>query len=87
MITGGPKSKFGIYENDLHKAIEVAKENNIHIVGLHQHIGSNMKKADEEVILQTMRYTFELLEHFYEVKEINVGGGLGVAYRDSEEVS
>jgi diaminopimelate decarboxylase len=46
-----------------------------------------MKKDDEGVILQTMRYTFELLEHFHEVREINIGGGLGVAYRDSEEVS
>jgi diaminopimelate decarboxylase len=58
VITGGPKSKFGIYENDLLKAIKIAKENDIHIVGLHQHIGSNMKKHDEDIILQTMRYVF-----------------------------
>jgi diaminopimelate decarboxylase len=61
VITGGPKSKFGIYEDDLLKAIEVAKNNDIHIVGLHQHIGSNIKKGDEEIVLHTMRYTFELL--------------------------
>lgn len=30
-----------------------------------------------------MRYVFEVLEHFDEVKEINIGGGLGVAYKDS----
>lgn len=44
VITGGPKSKFGIYETDLQKAAEIAKANDIHVIGLHQHIGSNMKK-------------------------------------------
>lgn len=44
VITGGPKSKFGIYETDIQKAAEIAKANDIHVIGLHQHIGSNMKK-------------------------------------------
>lgn len=87
VVTGGPKSKFGIYEDDLLKVREVAKESGIRIVGLHQHIGSNMKRADAPVLLQTMRYAFELLHLFEDVREINIGGGLGVAYRDDEKVS
>lgn len=87
VITGGPSSKFGIYESDIPLAIKIAKENDIHIVGLHQHIGSNMKKKDEETIFSTMRYIFEIVELFDEVKSVNIGGGLGVAYRDTEEVS
>ena len=54
VITGGPKSKFGVYENDLDEFIKVAEENNIHIKGIHQHIGSNLKKHDEEVYLETI---------------------------------
>ena len=46
-----------------------------------------MKRADAPVILKTMRYAFEQLHLFEDVKEINIGGGLGVAYRDDEEVS
>lgn len=47
MITGGPKSKFGIYSTEINKVIEIAEENEIKIVGLHQHIGSNLKAKDE----------------------------------------
>lgn len=46
VITGGPKSKFGIYEDKIDELIKVAKEYDIHIVGVHQHIGSNLKKKD-----------------------------------------
>ena len=46
VITGGPKSKFGIYHHDLEEVLTVAQDEDIHIVGLHQHIGSNMKKKD-----------------------------------------
>jgi diaminopimelate decarboxylase len=34
-----------------------------------------------------MRYCFDLLPFFDEVKTINIGGGLGVAYKDNEEVT
>lgn len=46
VITGGPKSKFGVYEDDIEEFIKIASENDIHIIGLHQHIGSNLKKHD-----------------------------------------
>jgi diaminopimelate decarboxylase len=31
-----------------------------------------------------MRYPFSLLDKFDEVKTVNIGGGLGVAYKDTE---
>ena len=40
-----------MYEDDIDEFISIAKENNIHIKGLHQHIGSNLKKHDEAVYL------------------------------------
>lgn len=83
VITGGPESKFGIYETDIKQVIKIVKENDIHIVGLHQHIGSNIKKNHEHIFLDTMRYTFDILHLFDQAKEINIGGGLGVAYKDS----
>lgn len=84
VITGGPKSKFGIYHHDLEEVIKVAQQHDIHIVGLHQHIGSNMKKKDDATMLQAMQYTFDLVERFPEVSEVNIGGGLGVVYREGE---
>lgn len=47
VITGGPKSKFGVYEDNIDEFIRIAKDNDIHIKGIHQHIGSNLKKKDQ----------------------------------------
>lgn len=82
VITGGPKSKFGVYEDNIDEFIKVAKENNIHIKGVHQHIGSNLKKKDEEVFLDTLKYVASLLPKFEEIEVFNLGGGLGVAYQE-----
>ena len=65
----------------------MAKENDIHIKGIHQHIGSNLKKKDEEVFLETLKFVASLLPKFEEVETINIGGGLGVAYKEDEEIS
>ncbi len=51
VITGGPQSKFGVYGDNIDEFIRVAKENEIHIIGLHEHIGSNLKKKDTEIFL------------------------------------
>lgn len=34
-----------------------------------------------------MRYSFSIMEIFDQVTQINIGGGLGVAYKDSEQIS
>lgn len=82
VITGGPKSKFGVYEDDIDEFIRIAQQNDIHIIGLHQHIGSNLKKHDEEVFLETLEYVCSLLPKFSEVSALNIGGGLGVSYKE-----
>jgi diaminopimelate decarboxylase len=87
VITGGPKSKFGVYEDDIDQFIQLAKDNDIHIKGLHQHIGSNLKKHDEEVFLETLDYVASLLPKFSEASYLNIGGGLGVAYKKTEQLS
>ena len=53
VITGGPKSKFGIYCTELDKVKNLADQNNIKIIGLHQHIGSNLKKNDKDIFIKT----------------------------------
>lgn len=42
VVTAGALSKFGILLEDINKAIAIAKENNIKIVGLHEHTGSGI---------------------------------------------
>lgn len=82
-ITGGPKSKFGIWYSELGKAKRIADKHNLRIVGIHQHIGSQILEVDKfelamDVLLKEAR-------RFPELKVINFGGGFGVPYRPEEK--
>lgn len=81
VITGGPDSKFGICSKDFEAVRETARKFDIKIIGLHQHIGSNLKAADKDIFLETTKYVFEVAKQFPDVKYINIGGGMGVKYR------
>jgi diaminopimelate decarboxylase len=50
-------------------------------VGLHQHIGSNLKKKDKDLFIETSKFIFQIAKLFPDVKHINIGGGMGVKYR------
>lgn len=82
VITGGPHSKFGIYYQYLDEVIQVASQHNIKIVGLHQHIGSNLKKADAEIFLKATEFIFKIASKFQDVRYINIGGGIGIKYKE-----
>ena len=64
--------------------ISIAKKYNIRIVGLHQHIGSNLKKKDKDLFIETSKFIFQIVKLFPDVKHINIGGGMGVKYRKYE---
>ncbi|KAL9654824.1 hypothetical protein ABK040_008617 [Willaertia magna] len=81
--TAGIQSKFGIYIDDVKKALELAEELNVKIIGLHAHVGSGI--LDE---IDAWKKTANILYHLVndneklkkEVKLIDCGGGLGVPY-------
>ena len=66
--------------------MEITKKNEIKIIGLHQHIGSNLKKKDKNIFVETTHFIFEASKKFPDVKNINIGGGIGVKYRPTEEL-
>lgn len=82
-ITGGPKSKFGIWHTQLEDARKIAKICNLKIVGLHQHIGSQI--LDPEKFLFAMEVMLDKAEHFEGLEFIDFGGGFGVPYRPEEK--
>jgi diaminopimelate decarboxylase len=77
-ITGGPNSKFGVYHTDIPEALGIARENNLRITGLHQHIGSGIKSS--ELFLRGARGIIKTAEDFADLEHISVGGGFGVPY-------
>ena len=88
VTTGLYENKFGISQHEFDKLIElIGKSRNINFIGLHFHIGSQITRVAEVFALECRRVN-ELVAYFerngLEVKNINLGGGLGVDYDDPD---
>ena len=87
--TGQIDSKFGFDLSQVDEIISIVKKNykNLNLKGLHAHIGSQIFElqsfTDEVRILVKER--IRINEKFeLELNELNIGGGLGVKYTDSD---
>lgn len=82
--TGVPDSKFGfgISSGDAARAIDlISSSSSMHLEGVHAHIGSQV------FVVDSFRKAIANLAPFltaYDLEEISVGGGLGVAYVTGE---
>lgn len=83
VVTGG-LSKFGIPIPQLREALEVAKNFNLRIIGLHAHVGSGIMIP--EPIVEVARTLLRLITDLSltEIEFVDVGGGLGIPYRRDE---
>ncbi len=87
ITTGLMENKFGIAMEDMELAIREAKElSNIEFIGLHFHIGSQILEMDDFAALANRVNELQdrLESQGIMVKNINVGGGLGIAYNDPD---
>lgn len=82
VITGGERAKFGIPVEQTDTVLAIAKQYDLHIVGLHQHIGSGI--LDTDVLWKAIKVLLDASEAFPEARFLNFGGGLGIPYRPSE---
>ncbi|MDC3168308.1 diaminopimelate decarboxylase, partial [Prochlorococcus sp. AH-716-D22] len=86
--TGSFDSKFGFGIESLSNLFEViSKTKHIKLVGIHAHIGSQIFELDPhndlgkimvDVILQARNFG-------HDIKELNVGGGLGIKYTQEDD--
>ena len=89
ITTGLAENKFGIAMRDMETVIaEAAKLQNVHFVGLHFHIGSQiLDMGDFQALCNRINELQDQLErHHISVEHINVGGGLGVDYQHPNRV-
>ena len=89
ITTGLAENKFGIDMRDMLKVIEEASHmNNVKVVGLHFHIGSQiLDMGDFEALCNRVNELQQELErHRITVEHINVGGGLGIDYQHPNRV-
>ena len=89
ITTGLAENKFGIAMEDMENVIEEAAQmKNIKFLGLHFHIGSQiLDLGDFEALCNRINELQDQLEsHHIIVKNINVGGGLGIDYNHPNRV-
>jgi diaminopimelate decarboxylase len=85
IATGLKQSKFGI---DIGRAIEeyeaAKKLPALEVVGIHQHIGSQITKIQPFVdsLTRTVGLVRTLREQGTDIRYIDIGGGLGITYND-----
>lgn len=86
--TGRKENKFGV---DLERAIKAyelaARLPGIEIAGLHMHIGSPIMSIDPyvEALERVAPVVRELKAAYPTLRHLDIGGGLGIRYRDEQE--
>lgn len=87
IATGLKSHKFGIPINEAFEYYKLANSlKNIRIIGIHKHIGSQITKVAPfvDALKRTILLVDELNNHGLDIKYLDIGGGLGITYRDEE---
>ncbi|MEO1386139.1 MAG: diaminopimelate decarboxylase [Cyanobacteria bacterium J06634_6] len=87
--TGHIDSKFGFDPDQLEEVFDfIAKQtSHINCIGLHAHIGSQIFELQpHEDLAEVMMKWFQTASQYgIEIKEIDIGGGLGIRYTESDD--
>ena len=90
ITTGRERDKFGIpVDEALHLAERIKDCRCIDLIGVHQHIGSQITKLDPytESVERSAGLVEELKGRGFDIKYFNIGGGLGIPYGDEDTIS
>lgn len=85
--TGLKKHKFGIPIEDAIEYYKTASRlKNISVVGIHKHIGSQITKVSPfvDALKRILSLLDELSSHGMAIKYLDIGGGLGIQYKEEE---
>ncbi|WP_039052856.1 diaminopimelate decarboxylase [Sphingobacterium sp. T2] len=88
ITTGLDENKFGVPNSELEKAAAVINScENIHLVGLHFHVGSQITDLNvfKSLCVKVNEWKNWFEERGTYIKVLNVGGGLGVDYKYPDE--
>ncbi|MFM6975302.1 MAG: diaminopimelate decarboxylase [Sphingobacteriaceae bacterium] len=88
ITTGLEENKFGINTWELNDCIQVLQRSpNIQLIGIHFHVGSQVKDLDvfKSLCLKVNEFNNWFADRGYQLQILNVGGGLGVDYYHPDE--
>ncbi|MDH5203679.1 MAG: diaminopimelate decarboxylase, partial [Nitrospirota bacterium] len=87
IATGLKKHKFGIPIDDALENYRIAsKLKNINVIGIHKHIGSQITKVSPfvDALKRILILMDKLIAYGVKIEYLDVGGGLGISYRNEE---
>lgn len=90
IATGLYSTKFGIAETDLPAVVEkISQLDNVRLVGLDCHIGSQITDLNpfKEAATRMVKLAMELKEQGHAIEHLDLGGGLGIRYKDENPPS
>ena len=83
ITTGKKENKFGLDLETVEEIIKLSKGNKLlSLKGLSVHIGSQITKLDK--FEETFKFLLEIYENHPEFTTIDLGGGLGIQYREDD---
>ncbi|MEH1867284.1 MAG: diaminopimelate decarboxylase [Nostoc sp.] len=86
--TGHLDSKFGFDPNDLDEVFTfVSQETALNCVGVHAHIGSQIfeRQPHQDLAAVMVQWLRDAGKYGLNITELNVGGGLGIKYTESDD--
>jgi diaminopimelate decarboxylase len=88
ITTGLEENKFGINQWELESIVGKLKSfNNIRLIGLHFHIGSQITdlSAFKSLCIKVNNFQQWFRNHHIEIPNLNLGGGLGIDYHEPDK--
>jgi diaminopimelate decarboxylase len=86
--TGHLDSKFGFDPNQVEDLFQfISQQSSLAFVGLHAHIGSQIFELQPHQDLGTVmvQWLGKAAQHGLAIQELNIGGGLGIRYTESDD--
>jgi diaminopimelate decarboxylase len=88
ITTGLEENKFGVNQWELPACVdELKRSSNLKLIGIHFHVGSQITNLDvfKRLCLKVNELNTWFMERGFDLKVLNVGGGLGVDYHHPDE--
>jgi len=83
--SGARTTKFGIYLDHVSEAKAIAQRRGLRVVRLHFHVGCGYLDPQLGQLDEAIAAADAFTGHFAELREINLGGGLGVPHKASDK--
>jgi diaminopimelate decarboxylase len=83
--SGEKTTKFGIYREQFHDALNLAKKLKLHVEYIHFHTGCGYLTPQLNVVDEIFSACTWFLDQVKNLKGVNIGGGLGVPHQEGDK--